>query len=67
MWIPGLAAKRAEERWPGGVAGAVKEVDVPDDDPEWFEENEADELRPAAEEEDEEAIFAFSENTMAAN
>jgi hypothetical protein len=65
--MPGLAAKRAEERWPGGVAGAVKEVEVPDDDPEWLEENEADELRPEPEEADEEAIFAFLENTMAAN
>lgn len=63
----GLAAKRAEERWPGGVAGAVKEVEVPDDDPEWAEENGADELRPEPEEEDEEAIFAFSENTIAVN
>ena len=34
MWMLGLAAKRAEERWPGGVAGAVNEVEVPDDDPE---------------------------------
>ena len=58
--MPGLAAKLAEERWPGGVAGAVKE-------PEWAEENEADELMPEPEEAEEEAIFAFSENTMAAN
>ena len=64
--MPGLAAKRAEERWPGGVAGAVKEVEVPDDDPEWAEENETDELRPEPDAAEEEAIFAFSGNTMAA-